>query len=683
MELYQAILAFAGFPTDVIVLDFENYFDADYSLTKRDTSDVEYVADDRFEIIGLGHASHDMSRIGFSKAGAVQGTLEYLQNAFGPNLERCTVVGHNLYYDGLILREKYGITPPNTVDTRDLSRHLDARDRHNLAHLAKKYEAPRPKGDTKQFKGLHAADMTQEQWDAMSEYCCGDIEITAFLLKKLLPMVTRPEVELRIARQNLNMFLAPRIKVDIALGQELMVGMTAQIDGAIQAARDTNIWVEEPAKITKRTCRPPVVQLITQADISKTSTFVKLLAKALPAGELVPVKPDKNGKMIPALAKTDEPCKLLLSHPSPDVRALMVARKATDSWRSHIKRVRRLMAQAQCRGGWLGIPLKYYGGHTGRGSGSGGVNAQNFGARDVHPLIKQVGSMLIAPEGWLLGTGDLSQIEARVIAWLAGQTDLVESFAKGIDVYSDFAQNQVFHEETRKPCEGDSPELVKQLGIRRNFGKEVILAAGYGMAGPTFYERCRQNKGLRVLFDNGTYDLEFCFRLVKLYRSRYMKIISFWGELQRAWRFVTKYQDQSAVVSHNGHEVRFSSHNDTTIMQLPSGRSMFYPHARVSASDELSYQSGPTKYHLYGGKLAENVTQAVARDVFMEGSLRAEEAGFPIVFRVHDQLITLIRDDENAKKRLAEMHQIQCVLSDWMTGLPVTTEGKLAKGYYK
>ena len=205
------------------------------------------------------------------------------------------------------------------------------------------------------------------------------------------------------------------------------------------------------------------------------------------------------------------------------------------------------------------------------------------------------------------------------------------------------------------------------------------------MGGATFHTRCLNNKSLRPLFDDGTYDLAFCERLVKLYRCRYTKIVAFWSELQRAWRFVTKYRGESSTVCHNGHEIKFYGDGDTTVMQLPSGRCMFYPHSRVSAHDELSYTTGvpKTKYYVYGGKLAENVTQAVARDVFMEGSLRCEDAGFPIVFRVHDQLITLIPDDENAEARLAEMHALQCELLAWADGLPVSTEGRLTKRYCK
>ncbi|NOQ21609.1 MAG: hypothetical protein GQ565_03015 [Candidatus Aegiribacteria sp.] len=680
-EPYQDVLASAGFPTDILVLDWETFFDKNYSLKKKDTHHVDFVADPRFETLGLGvqRFGRDLEPF-FAKVDEAPGTIEQQVSIYGPNLERCTVVGHNLYFDALILREKYGITPKYTVDTMDLSRHLDARDRHSLAHLAEKYGCPTAKGDTMQFLGLHARDMSSEQWAAMSEYCCDDIRITAFLVKKLLPMITRPEKELRLAAQTLRMFLVPNIEVDTNLGNKLAADMGRAVDGAIEATRKYGIVSYQPPKITKRTSKPPVIRQIIQEDISKDGLFVNLLNEALPGDETVPMKQGKL-KMIPALAKTDDAVTYLLEHPEPAVRALMEARQAISSWPGHIKKVRRIMSQAACRGGLLGIPLKYCGAGPGRWSGAGGINAQNFGARNVHQLIKQVGGMLMARRGYLMGSGDLSQIEARVIAWLAGQTDLLGQYARGEDVYSIFAQNHIFHEETRKPREGDSPELVKQLVMRRNFGKEVELACGFSMSGNTFYTRCRQNPLLRPLFDAGTYDKVFCIKLVKLYRATHKKIVSFWGELERAFRFVTKYKDQVTTVKHNGNALIFFNHNDTTVIQLPSGRCMFYPHARVSARGGLSYKSGPRTYDTYGGKIAENATQATARDVFSDGLLRLEDAGFTNLFSVHDQALTLIRDDSGAQDKLAEMHALQVVIPEWATGLPVATEGTLRRRF--
>ncbi|MCP4541734.1 MAG: hypothetical protein GY832_31770, partial [Chloroflexi bacterium] len=182
LEPYQRVLQSAGFPTDVLVLDFETYADDDYNLRKKDIYYPEYVADERFEVLGLGYQRlpEQGKPAMFMPArdeGHIAEIIKVMQHWYGENLERCTVVGQNLFFDLYVLREVYGITPPYTVDTRDLSRHLDARDHHDLGHNAKKYGAPVPKGDTKRFFGLHVNTMTGQDWSDISEYCCTDIDI--------------------------------------------------------------------------------------------------------------------------------------------------------------------------------------------------------------------------------------------------------------------------------------------------------------------------------------------------------------------------------------------------------------------------------------------------------------------------------------------------------------------------
>ncbi|MEN6335710.1 MAG: DNA polymerase [Phycisphaerales bacterium] len=316
-------------------------------------------------------------------------------------------------------------------------------------------------------------------------------------------------------------------------------------------------------------------------------------------------------------------------------------------------------------------------GNTGRWSGTGGINFQNFGARDVHDLIKQVGQMLTAPEGYVFGTGDLSQIEARVVAWFAGQEDLLEAFAQGRDIYSEFAQEQIYHKETRKPRKDDPPKLAKALTTRRNVGKETILGAGFGMGGNTFYERCKQKPSLKEALASGELTFELCQRAIAVYRKRFSLIPVFWRELEKAWRFVARYKDQQATVSHQGRTLRFWNEGGTVVIQLPSSRCLFYPHAAVSPDDICRYRWG----HVYGGSLTENVVQATARDIFALGLLRMEDAGMNTLFSVHDQAVNLV--PRQNIHQLAEMHALQCVLPPWAEGLPVATEGDLTKAYHK
>lgn len=672
-EPWQTQLESAGFPTEAIVLDFETYFDKDYTFDKLST--VEYVTDQRFGVTGLGYQTLG----GGSQNGGFLAPDEvgpYLA-ALAPHIDNYTVVGQNLKFDALVLRERFGITPRWTVDVIDLSRHLDARDRHGLDHLAKKYHAPTLKGDTKQFLGLHWADMNAAQRKALAEYCSNDVAIEAYLFKALLPRVTWPQVELRLAAQTLRQFLVPQIKVDFDLGGRLIEGMTAELQKPVDEVNALGVRVVEPGKRTKRTSKPPKVRRVTVDDVSKDGTFLSLLKSALPEGEGVPMKQGK-ARMIPALAKTDTALDRLLSHPEPRVRALMVARKATDSWPGHISRVRKLMAQAAARGGYMGAPLRYYGAHTGRWSGSEGLNFQNFGARDVHDLIKQVGQMLAAPEGTALGTGDLSQIEARIVAWFAGQEDLLEAFRQGRDIYSEFAQEQIYHKETRKPRKDDPPELAKALTTRRNVGKETILGAGFGMGANTFYERCKQKPSLKNAIASGELNAQLCSRAIAVYRQRFNLIPAFWREVEKAWRFVARYRDQQATVSHYGRTLQFWNESGTVCIGLPSSRVLFYPHAVVSAADDTCrYHWG----HVYGGSITENVVQATARDIFALGLLRMEDAGFNTLFSVHDQAVCLI-PNRNIHQ-LADMHRLQCILPPWAEGLPVATEGDLADRYHK
>lgn len=672
---WQDILASAGFPTAAIVLDFETYFDADYSLKKM--SVVEFVMDPRFEITGLGHQRLN-GEGGFLPPAQAADYLLTLRKIHGPALEDLTVIVQNGKFDCLILRERFGITPKYVVDVIDLSRHLDARDRHDLAHMAVKYNAPAPKGDTMQFSNYHWWEMDEAMQRDLEEYCLNDVRIEEYLFRTLLSRITRPNIELRLANQTLHQYLVPQIRVDMELGERLITEMTVELQEPVDAVNITGVRVIEPGKKTKRTSLPPTVRPVTVADVSKDRTFLSLLKSALPSGEAVPMKQGRV-KMIPALAKTDAQLDYLLSHPELRVRTLMTARKATDTWPTHISRVRNLMAQAAARGGYMGAPLKYYGGHTGRWSGGEGLNVQNFGARDVHPLVLQVGRMLCAPVGYVFGTGDLSQIEARVLAWLAGQDDLLEAFRQGRDIYSEFAQDYIYHKEVRKPRPDDSPELVKSLKTMRNVGKETILGAGFGMSGNTFYLRCLQKVSLKEAFASGSLTAALCERAIAVYRQRFSMIRAFWYELEKAWRFVARYRDQQTTVSHHGNTLHLWNAGGTVVMQLPSGRHMLYPRATASAADNTCrYRWG----QVWSGVLAENCVQATARDVFAEGMLRLEDEGLNPIASIHDQAICLFGKD-GADARLRRMHELQCVTPAWAEGLPVATEGGLSERYKK
>jgi len=233
---YQSILEKAGYPTTALVLDFESYYDKDYSLKKMST--IEYVCDPRFELLGLGFERLGGSRVLFYTPDEIGSVFAYLHDYFGDNLERCTIVGQNLFFDCLILKRHFGITPQYTVDIRDLDRVWDARDKHSLEYTAKKWKAPKPKGKVDQFKDFYWADMDKEKRQALEEYCKTDIEIESFLFQKLLPLIPNPEIELPLATQTLKLFLEPQILIDKELGAELKQKMLLEMLKPLETLRE-------------------------------------------------------------------------------------------------------------------------------------------------------------------------------------------------------------------------------------------------------------------------------------------------------------------------------------------------------------------------------------------------------------------------------------------------------------
>ena len=663
---WQQILKQASYPKTAIVVDFETYFDKDYSLKKMST--IEFVKDARFEVIGLGCCT----------AGATSSPAFYAPNEIPSRIEilkkqlqnGATIVCQNSKFDCLILQEHYGITPKYTVDLIDIERIWESKCRHSLEAMAKRWGASTLKGDTDQFKGYRWADMSPEMRIALQEYCKNDIEIELFLFQLLLPIVPNPYIELPLATQTLHLYLKPQIVVDYEVGKELKKKMRLEALKPRLALRNRKICSSKKF-------------------ISGNKSFKALLEKYLPDGESVPMKQGKKG-LIPTLAKDDEGFRCLLEHSEENIRLLAQARQAVKSWPLHIKRVDNLMNQARANGGRIGAPLGYYAAHTGRWGGREGINLQNLGNRGrkgagTHPLIRAIRRMLLPDTKGifdkLFGKADYSQIEFRVLAWFAGQTDLLQAFADGRDVYSEFATESLFKEPVRKPIESDSLEVAQILTFKRGFAKDGMLGFGYGLGTNRLYTDCRANDSLRPAFDSGEYDWSFIKRLIEMLRKRYDKIPAFWRKVEKNWRFVTKYPGQVASCHRPNYEhiqeaLYFCNKDNATFIVLPSGRYLRYPRAKVNKHGDCSYKFGS----LWGGSITENIVQATARDLFAEALLRLEVEKFNIVTHTHDDIITLLHKT-SAEKELQRMMNVMKVIPPWAEGLPVEVEGELKERF--
>jgi len=678
--LWRKQLVKAGYPTDVLIIDFETFFSADYSLGNRMTT-IDYVTDPRFSFTGVGWVEIGRYKPKFLGGDDVEPAIKWMKVRHGKGLHNVTVVAKNCKFDMLILAEKFGIYPPFVLDIDDLLRYYDSRMSHKMKDVAPMFGF-QEKGDTNQFKGLTWHEMSTERRQNMAEYCKNDIDIEQGLFTKLLPIIDDPAFELPLMSHTLGLYTKPMMVLDRDRANSIANDMAKEEVLELEKVRH----LCEPGANVKKV-------------LAGTKKFPELLKKHLGDEEL-PMKMGKKGP-IPALAQADEGRRILLGHKNPNVRTLMEARIAIKSWPLHRGRIAKLIASADRSNGKVRIPLKYCGAHTARWSGTEKVNPQNLGGKGrgkaVHPLISAVRCCIMAPEFYTLCIADSAQIEARFLAWLAGQTDLVEGFARGDDIYSTFAEELFGHRVWKPASDDDSPE-AKQAAIERGFGKDGILGCGYGMGDKTFYDRCRQNDSIRKLFDDGVFDKAFIKYLIKTYRTTYSKIPELWGIVEKAFKHVTKYPGHVATYSDTGYEVfnsmaesfsahkrvslTFSRHGDLTFITLPSGRRLRYRHATVNRRGDIRYHWGP----LWGGSLVENIVQAGSRDLLAYWLLRCENHGIPIVLHSHDELVACVRHKGasiHVEQILNKIFEIMVTKPDWAEGLPLAVEGEITERYKK
>lgn len=287
---------------------------------------------------------------------------------------------------------------------------------------------------------------------------------------------------------------------------------------------------------------------------------------------------------------------------------------------------------------------------------------------------------------------DSRQIEARVLAWIAGQNDLVKEFAEGKSPYCTLA-TELFGEKVWKPSDEEKKTPAgKIMAVKYGFGKDGILGCGYGMGTNTFFQRCRENEDLRPMFDSGEYDWDFVDKLIKTYRKTYTKIPRLWTEMEKAFKWVTKYPHEvisfvgdyklhfqkkeiSKSITHS--LLTFWNQNGTVHLQLPSGRVLTYRHCRV-ADRKIKWHWGT----LWGGGIVENIVQSIARDLLGYWILEFEKSNLPVVLTAHDEIISLV-PKSSAEKDLRLAITLMSQGPEWTRGLPLDAEGELSSVYKK
>ena len=386
---------------NVITVDFETYYDKDYSLSKVTTE--EYVRDSRFQIIGVGVKVDDGATEWFS--GTHRATREYLSRF---DWENSAMLAHNTMFDGPILAWRLGIHPKAYFDTLCMARALHGVEKSaSLKALAETYGVGEKGTEVLNALGKRRADFSEEELARYGAYCVNDVDLTYDIFRQM--MAEFPKKELKLIDLTLRMFIDPILELDRAHLEEHLAKTRAMKE-----------------------------ELLAKAEVDDRKTlmsnpqFAEML-RGLGVEPPMKISPT-TGKPTLALAKNDEEFKALAEHEDARVQALVAARLGTKSTLEETRTQRFIDISER---GNLPVPVRYYAAHTGRWGGDDKINLQNLPSRG--PNAKQLKKAIIAPEGYSIIESDSAQIEARVLAWLAEQNDVVEAFAEGKDVYKKMA----------------------------------------------------------------------------------------------------------------------------------------------------------------------------------------------------------------------------------------------------
>lgn len=297
--------------------------------------------------------------------------------------------------------------------------------------------------------------------------------------------------------------------------------------------------------------------------------------------------------------------------------------------------------------------------------------------KPTHILSQLIRTAFIAPEGYTFSVADFSAIEARVIAWVANEDWRLELFKNPkADIYCASA-SKMFGVPVHK---GD--EL-------RQRGKVAELALGYG-GGVNALTTMDSKKALS--------DEEKPKILLK-WREANGNIVSLWKELETAAKkCISTRQDQVFIIDEFARMV-FRYESGAMTIELPSGRKLFYPSARLGSRtiqgangdfdvQDISYMGQDqttgkwVKLHTYGGKLTENVVQAISRDLLANAIFKVFDLGYNIVLHVHDEIVAEIPKDGNEDAVLQNMIDAMCSAPDWARNIPLRAAGYITE-YYK
>ena len=643
----------------LIVLDVESAWGRGVKLGFSCQTNEEYLRDPRFKAWGLCWKDYGDPL----PATWIRGR-DIADWAKDFDWSKTAVVAQNALFDVSILAWVYGHHPSFIFDTLSMGRAVRGVEAGNsLKKMAEDFGLE-PKGDGLSSSENYLDELPFHVEQELADYCRHDVYLCEEIFKRLVEGY--PASELRLIDMTLKMYTQPRLVLDQAL--------------LFQA-------IEE-----ERTIREELLARLNVDDATLASNpkFAGILAKLECS---VPYKKSKTtGKQTLALAKNDALFQALLHGDKEDVRLLCEARLRVKSTTERTRAQRFLDISSR---GALPVPLAYYGAGTGRWTAAKGsaINMQNLkrASEEKRSLLREA---IMAPEGYVVVAGDLSQIEPRVLAWLSDYDDLLNIFRSGEDAYAQFGA-QMFNIPgmTKK----SHPDL-------RQSAKSALLGAGYGLGWASFASQLLTGfLGAKPV----RYDTEFAKKLgvtkdyiekflsweenvtkleeiphtcttkellihaaaskkiIDIYRATAHPVVSFWemcGNLLESALYGGREFRYKCLIFRKGE------------IELPNGMKLLYPDLRREKDEKgrSQYVYGPDATKLYAGKITNNVTQGVARIVMTDGMLRVSKR-YPVVGTVHDELWSLAPEEEaeTAKKWVWEQMTME---PRYMPGIPLNSD---------
>lgn len=661
-----------------ITIDFETYWDTEYTLSKLSTS--AYVYDPRFEVVGVAVKINNQKPVWME---------EYQFRAFAASVDwtQVGILSHHTHFDGLILSHYYAVRPMFWFCTLSMSRAISGPHAgHSLEVLAKRYKAGEKGTEILNTRGLRRKDFTPEGYARYGEYSCNDDNLEFDIFQKMMKETNYPQSELQLIDATIRMFTEPTLVLDEDVMWEYLV-----------------YEIQKKQELLERVG----VQRKDLLSNDKFADLLRLLGEEPPTKAGKP-KPDGSPKTIYAFAKTDPGFKDLLEHKDDNIRWLSEARLGIKSTGNETRTGRMLLLGAG--GKPMPVYLNYCGAHTQRWSGGDKVNMQNFERVDNDdPRKGTIRRAICAPKGYKIVVADSGQIEARFLAWFACHYDLIRRFASGADVYSWFASKIFGRKIDRKNNPGDK--------IPGHLGKCQVLGLGFGMGDIKLAAELQ--KGML-----GGPAIQFTEKDIEVMKINPAPFLANPRNIERVQEMpsrlpikerlihclvsnyiVNNYREENKpiVQMHEFHkevlgwmvEGKKTSFDYLGILRLadqkiygPNGLALVYPGIeygkwkdKKTGEEKKGYQyfNGRHMTGIHGALLTENLVQWLCRIIIGEQILKIRKK-YRVVTMSHDEPIMVV-PNEQADECLADTLEIMTATPDWAPGLPLAAEGGIGDTY--